>query len=60
MLVWLHILLSRTAAAIGMTRGTFNNKLKGNRNANFSIGEIDKIESFLLNICKKMSEVGDK
>lgn len=50
-----HIQQKIIAEAIGLSKGTFHNKYKGNNNARFSIGEIEKIVAFLKKICESIN-----
>lgn len=42
------------AKSIGMKRGTFNNKLKGNNGSRFTDAELDSIKNALMNIAAKI------
>lgn len=42
------------AKGIGMKRGTFNNKLKGNNNTKFTLAEEEQIRKFITDFCETL------
>lgn len=51
-----HIPPATIAKHIGVLKGTFNNKLKGNNGTRFTVAEIEAIEKFFKDTCKNVSE----
>jgi len=47
---------SYLADNIGMARGTFNNKLKGNNGSYFTVFEMDKIKEVIVKVQGLLSE----